>query len=108
MAYSNTSSNYENINNVFDRFVKNQQIQMQNQNNQPKGFLNVSNSLNYNQTANSNQHQIMGLPSNNNIPSRTNCSSPFSSSSITSKNSTNATGNEDFTYQNTNTNSLKK
>jgi len=80
------AGNYENINNVFNRFQTNPQLNGQTSIN--KGYLNTSGSLNYNQSINSSQNQIMGLPSTNTMQSRTSCSSPASnSSSITTKSS---------------------
>lgn len=88
-----SSGNYENINNVFDRFARNQQFQQLNgqtsdSNSVNKSYLNTSGSSNYNQSTSSSQHQMMGLPSANTMQSRTNCSSPASNlSSITTKSS---------------------
>lgn len=108
IAFSNLGGNYENINNMFDRFGRSQQLSS----GQTKGYLNTSSSstnvnsnlsttgsLNFSNnqsaTSNSSQHQMMGLPSATNaIQSRTNCSSP---ASISSKSS--PTGNEDLESQ---------
>ena len=99
---TNPISNYEN---VFDRYARNQQQQFQQLNGGPTsgkgGYLGPAptggGSLNYpttnsnNQSANSGQHQLMGLPATNTMhQSRTNCSSPASNSSITSKSSPSA------------------
>lgn len=106
MAFTNIQTgNYENINNI-DRSTRNQH-QFQQLNGQTssanstisttnKNYLNSSGSLNYNQSNNSSQFQLMGLPTtpNNTMQSRTNCSSPASnSSSITTKSSPTTAGN---------------
>lgn len=96
------SSNYENINNVFDKFARNQQFSKLNGQTNNKGYLNqqaTTGSLNYQQTNSNNQstnsgysHQLMGLPTTT-MQSRTNCSSPASNSSITTSKSSPTAGN---------------